>query len=173
MVEENKKKHLPYFGVGPFYNAGVIGVSIIAILFRNTSFLKGGNIKVLQVPLAIIGILIILFSCYVGFQVIFNSQLFKNIEENKLVTTGIFSWVRNPIYSFTMLLSIGMLFMAGNVYFLILPFVYWAVLTILMINTEEKWLRELYGQEYDDYCKKVNRCIPMPPKLNCFKSKNE
>lgn len=25
---------------------------------------------------------------------------------------------------------------------------------------EEKWLAELYGQEYIDYCKKENRCIP-------------
>ena len=31
-------------------------------------------------------------------------------------------------------------------------------------NTEEKWLSELYGQEYLDYCKKVNRCIPWFPK---------
>ena len=34
----------------------------------------------------------------------------------------------------------------------------------LLKNTEEKWLEELYGQEYIDYCKKVNRCIPWFPK---------
>jgi len=173
MVEENKKKHLPYCGVGPFYNYGVLGVTIIAIIFRNSSFLEGGNIKVLRIPFIIIGILLIIFSCYIGVQAIFISRLFKNIEENKLVTTGIFSWVRNPVYSGTVILSVGILFLAGNVYFLILPFIFWAALTILMINTEEKWLRELYGQEYDDYCKKVNRCIPIPPKLNFFKNKNE
>jgi len=30
-----------------------------------------------------------------------------------------------------------------------------------MINTEEKWLKDLYGKEYIDYCKEVNRCIPI------------
>ncbi len=29
-----------------------------------------------------------------------------------------------------------------------------------MKNTEEKWLLELYGIEYANYCKRVNRCIP-------------
>ncbi len=43
---------------------------------------------------------------------------------------------------------------------LILPFVYWLAMTILMKKTEEKWLYELYGQKYLEYCKKVNRCIP-------------
>lgn len=35
-------------------------------------------------------------------------------------------------------------------------------MTVLMKNTEEKWLYALYGQEYLDYCKRVNRCIPWP-----------
>ena len=29
--------------------------------------------------------------------------------------------------------------------------------------TEEKWLFDLYGQDYADYRKRVNRCIPWPP----------
>jgi len=32
-------------------------------------------------------------------------------------------------------------------------------MTIFLIYTEEKWLKDLYGQEYIEYCKKVNRCI--------------
>ena len=38
------------------------------------------------------------------------------------------------------------------------------IMTIFLKNTEEKWLSELYGQEYLDYCKRVNRCIPWSPK---------
>ena len=30
--------------------------------------------------------------------------------------------------------------------------------------TEEKWLLSLYKQEYADYLKRVNRCIPWPPR---------
>ena len=43
---------------------------------------------------------------------------------------------------------------------MILPFVFWGFMTVLMKHTEEKWLRRTFGQPYDEYCKKVNRCIP-------------
>lgn len=33
-------------------------------------------------------------------------------------------------------------------------------LTVLLKQTEEKWLSDLYGEEYKDYCRRVNRCIP-------------
>lgn len=33
-----------------------------------------------------------------------------------------------------------------------------------MISTEEKWLLDLYGEEYAEYKKNVNRCIPWFPK---------
>ena len=33
----------------------------------------------------------------------------------------------------------------------------------LMKATEEKWLSDLYGSEYGEYCKRVNRCWPWLP----------
>lgn len=47
-----------------------------------------------------------------------------------------------------------------NYILLVLPFFFWIFLTVLMKNTEEKWLREKFGKEYIDYCKDVNRVIP-------------
>ena len=40
----------------------------------------------------------------------------------------------------------------------------WGIMTVALTNTEEKWLLNLYGQAYRDYCKQVNRCLPMIPK---------
>jgi len=37
-------------------------------------------------------------------------------------------------------------------------------MTAMLIPTEEKWLHDLYGQEYLDYCTRVNRCLPWPPR---------
>ena len=31
---------------------------------------------------------------------------------------------------------------------------------IVLVVTEEKWLRDLYGKQYEDYCNRVNRCSP-------------
>ena len=44
--------------------------------------------------------------------------------------------------------------------FLPLFFVFWALMTVMMKNTEEKWLTERFGKEYINYCKRVNRAIP-------------
>ena len=33
-------------------------------------------------------------------------------------------------------------------------------MTVLMRATEEKWLKNLYGEEYEGYCRQVNRCSP-------------
>jgi protein-S-isoprenylcysteine O-methyltransferase Ste14 len=37
-------------------------------------------------------------------------------------------------------------------------------MTVILIHTEEKWLTDLYGAEYEEYRKRVNRLIPRPSK---------
>lgn len=44
------------------------------------------------------------------------------------------------------------------------PIICWAYMTIFLKLTEEKWLWKQYGQEYKEYCQKVNRCIPWFPR---------
>lgn len=62
------------------------------------------------------------------------------------------------------ILMVTMIFL--GILLLVEGFLVWksAAMTILMKETEEKWLAKLYGQEYRDYCKKVNRCLPWFPK---------
>ncbi|MCR5406871.1 MAG: hypothetical protein K6E88_08795 [Lachnospiraceae bacterium] len=50
--------------------------------------------------------------------------------------------------------------MCRNAWILITPVINWGLMTVVLINTEEKWLCGLYGKEYDEYKKHVNRCIP-------------
>ena len=33
-------------------------------------------------------------------------------------------------------------------------------MTVLMRAAVEKWLKNLYGEEYEEYCRQVNRCRP-------------
>ena len=50
------------------------------------------------------------------------------------------------------------------IWMLILPVINWLIMTVVLINTEEKWLIKLYGDEYAEYKKHVNRCIPFFPR---------
>ncbi|MCR4964113.1 MAG: isoprenylcysteine carboxylmethyltransferase family protein [Bacteroidales bacterium] len=112
----------------------------------------------------ILGVLLIVFGVYLWIKAVVLDKIDNNIKINKLVTTGAYAWVRNPIYSAFMLICTGVILIIGNLFFFILPLLFWAFLTILMKQTEEKWLLDLYGEDYREYCRKVNRCIPWFPK---------
>ena len=90
--------------------------------------------------------------------------MFDSIVENKLIVTGVYSVVRNPIYSAFFMICIGAVLIANNLILFVIPVICWIYMTVFLKKTEEKWLADLYGQEYKDYCKKVNRCIPWFPK---------
>ncbi len=72
--------------------------------------------------------------------------------------------VRNPVYSGALLACAGAVLIANNLILLIVPVICWLYMTLFLIKTEEKWLKELYGQEYVLYSQRVNRCIPWFPK---------
>lgn len=156
----NKKEHLPLTGVGPIYVSIIIACTVGGIMVSRTEFLQSGRIELLPSPFLILGIFCIVFGLYLWGAANFQSKLGKNIKSNTLVTTGVYAWVRNPIYSAFMFMCTGALLLANNLWLLVLPVVYWGFMTVLMKNTEEKWLKGLYGEEYVEYCKRVNRCIP-------------
>ncbi len=157
-TDKTHKKHLPVYGVGPIYGATIILVTIVGIILSNQKMLNCGKFDKIKTWFIVTGILILAYGFSVWYRAAF--KIDKYITTNKLCTMGVYAVVRNPCYSGIMLMCTGALFIANNAILLILPFAYWLLMTVLMKNTEEKWLYALYGQEYLDYCKKVNRCIP-------------
>ncbi len=120
---------------------------------------------VLGVILIASGIVMWLFAVVIG-------KVDKDIESGKLKTTGIYAVVRNPIYSVFLFVFTGILLFFTNLCLLSLPVLYYIYMTVLMICTEEKWLKEKFGAEYVSYCKKVNRCLPWFPKNARINDKN-
>lgn len=155
-----KKEHLPLYGVGPLIVGFQILVTVVGIVLSCLGYFDFGNIKVLDIPLKIIGVVLIIFGVYLYLSANFQSRVFDNITENKLVTTGVYSIVRNPIYSAFLLACTGAVCIANNVVLFVVPVLCWAFMTIVLKLSEEKWLKNLYGDEYAKYCKRVNRCIP-------------
>ena len=167
----DKKQHLPMMGVGPIYGAVIIAVTVIAVIAGNSTAFQTGRVTFLKISLLIIGILLIVLGVYLWAGALFQSKIDSHIAENRLATTGVYGLVRNPIYSAFMFFCTGALMIAGNLFFLPLFFFYWIFMTVLMKCTEEKWLKNLYGGEYEEYCRRVNRCIPWIPKGNGGKEK--
>ena len=159
-----EKEHLPVYGVGPIYGVTIIVLTVLGVFLSVNEMINFGKMTFMKIPFIILGILIVLFGFWVWYKAAF--RIDKYIKGNKLCTDGIYAWVRNPCYSGIMLMCTGVLFMANNYVLMILPLTYWIFMTILMKNTEEKWLYEIYGEEYKEYCRRVNRCIPFPARRN-------
>ena len=160
MSKKKNSSHLPLFGVGPVIVYGQVLITVIAVIAVHKLNLNAGKFDFLKIPFLITGILLIIFGFYLDCSAKIKSKLFKNVEKNRLVTDGVYAIVRNPVYSGGFLICTGIIFIANNLLLFIVPPVCWLYMTVFLIMTEEKWLKDLYGQEYVDYCKRVNRCIP-------------
>lgn len=159
-----KYEHLPVYGIGPVYVISILLLTVAAVLLRNLTVLSTGRLTILRIPLIVMGILFIILFVVMWIQAVIISKLDENIKKNHLVTSGVYAWVRNPVYSAFMLLCTGVFLIVGNAWLLILPFIYWWMLTVLIKHTEEKWLIDTYGNEYIAYCREVNRCWPWIPR---------
>jgi protein-S-isoprenylcysteine O-methyltransferase Ste14 len=87
-------------------------------------------------------------------------QLMAGFSKGKLVTTGAYGIVRNPIYSsvtFFILPAVALLTLTW-VYFVPSVFLYVGVMNF--IGEEEKQLTKAFGKEYQDYMARVERLIP-------------
>ncbi len=159
-MKEGQK--LPLFGVGPYIIYGMAMVNIIGIILFGYVF-KVGILKDHWVLIfRVIGFLLVIYGIGVWYIGAIRSDMDESITENRLQTKGIYSWVRNPMYSGWWIALSGILLMWHNAWMLILLVIDWLIMTVTLINTEEKWLSDLYGSEYEEYKKRVNRCIPWP-----------
>jgi protein-S-isoprenylcysteine O-methyltransferase Ste14 len=71
-------------------------------------------------------------------------------KAGKLVTTGLYSKIRNPIYVFGALSLVGIAIVLGNWVLLLIPMVLMPV-QIVRARKEEQVLREAFGEEYERY----------------------
>jgi protein-S-isoprenylcysteine O-methyltransferase Ste14 len=86
----------------------------------------------------------------------------RNVQ--RLVTYGIFRWVRNPLYVGNFFIWMGFVVISGVLWFLPVAILLFAVEYTLIVAYEEGVLESIFGQEYLDYKKTTPRWIPRPPK---------
>ncbi len=84
----------------------------------------------------------------------------KKVYAEHLVSTGIFSHCRNPLYVGNILMLLGVGILANSLIYvaIIMPlflFIYQAI-----VLAEENFLRGKFGADFDAYCSRVNRWIP-------------
>ena len=68
--------------------------------------------------------------------------------------------MRNPMYIGRFFLLLGCLLITGNVWVILVFVVLYYFYMVNRVKREERKLRILFGQAYEDYCGDVNRFVP-------------
>jgi protein-S-isoprenylcysteine O-methyltransferase Ste14 len=101
----------------------------------------------------------------IGLAYIKRGGLNKKVYAANLVTEGMFSVCRNPLYVGNMLIYAGQFLMFGNhPCFAIGVLSFWFIYECI-IAAEENYLRNKFGPAYDEYCRDVPRWMPKLSKL--------
>lgn len=80
-------------------------------------------------------------------------------DQDRLIVNGPFAWIRHPMYSAVLLMSVGLGLTLRSVPFL-LAFGLLAMTIPRLIPVEEDQLRQAYGEQYASYCKRTRRLFP-------------
>lgn len=93
--------------------------------------------------------------------------LFIAGKKSKVLTTqGPYSIVRNPLYVFSFIGAVGFGLAVENPLLGLIIGVVFIFFNPRVIRGEEAYLREIHGEQYEDYCRRTPRWIP---KLSLYK----
>ncbi len=137
-----------------FYSYTVFAAAFDLPIASHHVFFRAEPVSWIGVAFCFVGLALLLLSL-VSFGKSFRVGI--DVEQpDKLVTTGLFAHTRNPIYVAFVLVLLGQ--------FLVFPD--WILLVYLVASgwlihrqvlREEEFMRKRYGEEYEEYCRRVRR----------------
>lgn len=146
-----------------------------ALLFRNRSWLP---VLFIAVPLLVpahmsvggwvIGAIVIVIGEWIrlaGVAAAGTVTRRRSRTVQRLVTYGVFRWVRNPLYVGNFLIWMGFTIISGVYWFLPIAIVIFAIEYSLIVRYEEGVLESIFGAEYLAYKQSTPRWIPRPPRV--------
>lgn len=86
----------------------------------------------------------------------------RSRDVERLVTYGIFRWVRNPLYVGNFFIWMGFVVISGVLWFLPLAVLIFVLEYTFIVAYEEGVLESIFGQEYLEYKKTTPRWVPRP-----------
>lgn len=87
-------------------------------------------------------------------------QLLTGFSQGKLVTSGAYGVVRNPIYSSATFFILPAISLLAQTWVYLVPAVFLYAGVMIFIGAEEKQLTQVFGKEYKDYLARVDRLVP-------------
>jgi protein-S-isoprenylcysteine O-methyltransferase Ste14 len=118
-----------------------------------------GSFAYLAFPLWLLGTVMIL-RCFWDFTFTGHGTPAPIDPPKALVTTGLYGYVRNPIYLGALTILIGHFLWFKSIWLLAYTVVVFLVFHLFVTLYEEPTLKVKFGAAYEQYCKSVPRWIP-------------
>jgi len=83
----------------------------------------------------------------------------RRVYAEDLVVTGIFAHCRNPLYVGNILILVGLGIASNSLLFMAVFTPVFLFFWQAIVLAEENYLRNKFGEQYNEYCKKVNRWL--------------
>jgi protein-S-isoprenylcysteine O-methyltransferase Ste14 len=81
-------------------------------------------------------------------------------DQHKLVSRGLYRFVRHPMYASFLLIALAQAFLLPNWVAGMSGLVGFSVLFFMRVDVEERMMLDIFGDEYRAYCGKTKRIIP-------------
>jgi protein-S-isoprenylcysteine O-methyltransferase Ste14 len=81
-------------------------------------------------------------------------------DQHKLVSRGLYRFVRHPMYASFLLIALAQAFLLPNWVAGMSGLVGFSVLFFMRVDVEERMMLDIFGDEYRVYCAKTKRIIP-------------
>lgn len=89
----------------------------------------------------------------------YRTTILPHRQPTSLLCAGPFCLSRNPLYLAMLLLSATPWLCWGSLGLLLAPLGFFAFINTVIVPHEEMTLRELFGDKYADYCRRVRRWV--------------
>jgi protein-S-isoprenylcysteine O-methyltransferase Ste14 len=89
-----------------------------------------------------------------------NKNYWRIIPPQRLITTGVYKYIRHPMYSGGLLMSLGLFGILTEWKITICLFYLLVNFTIDRIDKEEQMMLMVFGDKYIEYMKKTKMLIP-------------
>ena len=140
---------------------------LVVLILVISTFFSSKKIDLIQIPFQN---LISIFILSIGILILLNPVLkfkkskttinpikFKKV--NKLVTSGIYKYSRNPMYLGLLMIVVSSSIFYLNIYSILTPLFFYLWINRFQIKREEVFLTEKFGEDYLSYKKKTRRWI--------------
>ena len=159
--DQDKHQKMPTYGAAPYLYISMLVLNLTGFLLSQSVLQSGLLTGGFRDLFYLVGFLLMIIAARIQWLSGVKSFISTSIQTSELKTTGIYARTRNPIYFSWWLCGIGSILTMHNVWLLILIPIQWVILTVVIRITDEKWLYELHGEAYKDYCARVNRWFPL------------